>query len=88
MARDAHSRTFPMHRFHNRPGWWMENVIHSEFVARCTMCGQPVREDHSHVMIVPVGRGRMFFHAGCWQIKAVRDEGDHGLKAQREASSA
>ena len=59
----------------------------SEFVARCTSCGQPVREDHSHVMVVPVGRGRMFFHAGCWRVKAVRDPIADKLKAEREAPS-
>ncbi len=59
-----------------------------EFLARCTKCGQPVREDHSHVMVVPVGRGRMFFHAGCWRTKALQDPVDDGLNAEREASSA
>jgi hypothetical protein len=66
----------------------MKNAIHGEFVATCTRCGQTVREDQSHVMIVPVGGSRMFFHAGCWRIKALRDEGDDGLKAEDEASSA
>ena len=37
----------------------------SEVLANCRRCGQPVRESHSHVMIVPVGRARMFFHGGC-----------------------
>jgi hypothetical protein len=40
------------------------------------------------MMLVPVGRGRMFFHAGCGRVKVVRDEGDDGLKAERETSSA
>ena len=60
----------------------------SEFLARCTRCGQPVREDHSHVMLVPVGRGRMFFHAGCWRINPVRDQVDDRLKDVSEESSA
>ena len=34
-------------------------------LADCTRCGRPVQENHSHVMIVPVGRGRMFYHAAC-----------------------
>lgn len=68
-------------------GAGMQNA-QSEFLARCRRCGQPVREDHSHVMIVPVGRGRMFFHAGCWRIKAVRDPVDERPEAEREASSA
>ena len=51
----------------------MKGVRHNEFLATCKACGQPVREDHSHVMLVPVGRGRMFFHAGCWRVDGVRD---------------
>lgn len=36
-----------------------------ETVAVCKRCGQSVHEHQSHIMLVPVGRGRMFFHAGC-----------------------
>jgi hypothetical protein len=57
-----------------------------EFLARCARCGQPVREDHAHVMVVPVGRGRMFFHAGCWRISAMRDPVSDRLKAERKES--
>lgn len=45
----------------------------SEFLANCRRCGQPVREDHSHVMVVPVGRARMFFHRGCEPIRRTPD---------------
>jgi hypothetical protein len=58
-----------------------------EFLARCTECGQPVHEDHSHVMVVPVGRGRMFFHAGCWHDNALHDPVNDGPNAERDASS-
>ena len=34
-------------------------------LAACKRCGRAVREHHSHVMVVPVGRKRMYFHAGC-----------------------
>ena len=34
-------------------------------LADCDRCGRPVREHDSHVMVVPVGRKRMYFHAGC-----------------------
>ena len=65
----------------------MKGVRNSEFLATCKACGQPVREDHSHVMLVPVGRGRMFFHAGCWRVKAARDLAD-SPKVKVEESSA
>lgn len=45
----------------------------SEILANCRRCGQPVRESHSHVMIVPVGRARMFFHGGCEPIERTPD---------------
>ena len=66
----------------------MKGVRHNEFLATCAACGQPVREDHSHVMLVPVGRGRMFFHAGCWHVKAVRDLVGDDPKMTSEESSA
>jgi hypothetical protein len=67
----------------------METVRGCEFVARCTRCGQPVREDHFHMMLVPVGRGRMFFHAGCKRIRPrldlagarLRKEGEEGTSS-------
>jgi hypothetical protein len=31
----------------------------------CKRCGRPVSEHQSHVMVVPVGHKRMYFHAGC-----------------------
>ena len=48
--------------------------ISSEVLANCRRCGQPVRESHSHVMIVPVGRARMFFHGGCEPIEPTPDQ--------------
>ena len=39
-------------------------------------------QDHSHVMVVPVGRGRMFFHAGCWRVRAVRELAADGPKVR------
>jgi hypothetical protein len=39
--------------------------VSDEPLSDCKRCGRPVRKDHSYVMVVPVGRGRMFFHAGC-----------------------
>ena len=50
----------------------MKGVRNTEYVATCEASGRPVREKRSHVMLVPVGRGRMYFHAGCWRVKAVR----------------
>ena len=34
-------------------------------LADCKRCGRPMREDHSQVMVVPVGHKRMYFHAAC-----------------------
>ena len=39
----------------------------------CERCGRPVRENHSHIMIVPVGHKRMYYHAGC---EPIRDKPD------------
>jgi hypothetical protein len=66
----------------------MENVMGNVFVANCKRCGQPVREGHPYVMVVPVGRGRMVFHAGCWRIKAMGDPDGDRLTAEHEESSA
>jgi len=66
----------------------MKGVANSEFLATCKACGQPVREDHSHVMLVPVGRGRMFFHAGCWRVKAAPEMATDTPKVRVEESSA
>ena len=43
-----------------------------ETLADCKRCGRAVREDHSHVMVVPVGHKRMYFHAGCEPPIAVK----------------
>jgi hypothetical protein len=59
----------------------------NQFVARCERCGQAVREDHSHVMVVPVGRGRMFFHAGCEPTRPTSDQADARVRSEREDSS-
>ena len=55
-------------RRHEEVGRVGGNAMSREFLGNCKRCGQPVREDHSYVMVVPVGRGRMFFHAGCEPI--------------------
>jgi hypothetical protein len=54
--------------------------METDFLAVCRRCGQPVREDHSHVMVVPVGRGRMFFHAGCEPVVVEPDLAEGELK--------
>ena len=59
----------------------------SQFIGRCERCGQAVREDHSHVMVVPVGRGRMFFHAGCDPIRPTSDLADERLRTHRQEPS-
>jgi DNA-binding CsgD family transcriptional regulator len=60
------------------------NVVRSEFLANCRRCERPVFDDHSHVMVVPVGRGRMFFHAGCEPTNPASDLADAGLRTDRE----
>jgi hypothetical protein len=60
------------------------NVVRSEFLANCRRCERPVFEDHSHVMVVPVGRGRMFFHEGCVPTNPASDLADARLIADRE----
>jgi hypothetical protein len=56
-----------------------EDGMGRDVVGNCQRCGQVVREDHSHVMLVPVGRGRMFFHAGCEPIRTAGDAADERL---------
>ena len=46
----------------------------NDSMADCKRCGRPVRESHSHVMVVPVGHKRMYFHAGC--EPPIRDKPD------------
>ena len=55
----------------------------SDFVGNCKRCGQPVGEHHSHVMLVPVGRGRMFFHAGCMAASSSNTDGDPSRADER-----
>ena len=45
-------------------GQWKAKSMSDNIAADCTRCGQPVHEHQSHIMLVPVGRGRTFFHAG------------------------
>jgi hypothetical protein len=47
----------------------MSRRTKDEAMGVCKRCGQPVHEHHSHIMLVPVGRGRMFYHAGCEPIR-------------------
>jgi hypothetical protein len=57
-------------------------VSKRKFIGRCRTCGRLVREDDSHVMVVPEGEGRIFFHAGCEPIKRTRDHADERLKTE------
>lgn len=50
----------------------------------CKRCGRPVYERHSYVMLVPVGRGRMFFHAGCEPLKRPPDATSDTPKRDRQ----
>ncbi len=48
--------------------------MYNAIVADCKRCGQPVHEYQSHVMVVPVGHKRLYFHAGC--EPAISDKPD------------
>ena len=51
---------------------WMH--LSGESLADCKRCGRAVHKDHCHVMVVPVGHKRMYFHAGC--EPSIRDKPD------------
>ena len=36
-----------------------------DFFADCNRCRKPLRESHSHIMVVNVDGGRKYFHAAC-----------------------
>jgi hypothetical protein len=36
-----------------------------DYIDDCGRCGRPIKDHHSHVMVVPIGRGRRFYHASC-----------------------
>lgn len=58
----------------------------TEPIADCKRCGRAVREDHSHVMVVPVGHTRMYFHAGCEPpIRDKRDFAEDKIASAHEA---
>jgi hypothetical protein len=48
--------------------------MRDDSIAECKRCGREVRESHSHVMVVPVGHKRMYFHGGCEPL--IRDKRD------------
>jgi hypothetical protein len=58
----------------------------TERIADCKRCGRAVREDLSHVMAVPVGHTRMYFHAGCEPpIRDKRDLAEDKIASAHEA---
>ena len=52
-------------------GLWLVEVrrMSTEPLDDCKRCGRQVREDHSYVMVVPVGHKRLYFHGGCEPIE-------------------
>lgn len=58
-----------------------------EFLGICKRCDQPVYEHHAHVMVVPMGRGRRFFHIGCAPKDRAPDQAEERLQAERRTSS-
>jgi hypothetical protein len=54
-------------------------------LADCKRCGRAVHEDHSHVMVVPMGHKRIYFHAGC--EPPTKDKPDLGEDKIRSAEA-
>ena len=52
-------------------------------IGDCSRCGRPVLERQSHVMIVPIGRGRVFYHAGCEPLRSTAELARGELEASR-----
>ena len=50
----------------------------------CKRCGRQVREDHSYVMVVPVGHKRMYFHGGCEPIGIKPDPAEDKITSAHE----
>ena len=51
-------------------------------IGDCSRCSRPVHEGQSHVMIVPLGRGRVFYHAGCEPSAIGRGAGPRRTRGQ------
>ena len=49
----------------------------------CARCGRAVLEHHSYVMIAPIGRGRVFYHAGCEPLRSAEELARGELEAGR-----
>jgi hypothetical protein len=43
-------------------------------LGNCKRCGRPVSEHQSHVMVVPVGHKRIYFHAGCEPLSRPKSD--------------
>ncbi len=52
-------------------------------VGDCARCGRLVLEHQSHLMIVPSGRGRVFYHAGCEPLRTAEELARGELEADR-----
>ena len=52
-------------------------------IGDCSRCGRPVHEAQSHVMIVPLGPGRVFYHAGCEPLRSAEELARGELEANR-----
>jgi hypothetical protein len=52
-------------------------------IGDCSRCGRPVHEGQSHVMIVPLGRARVFYHAGCEPLRSAEELARGELEANR-----
>jgi hypothetical protein len=52
------------------------------FVGTCQRCGTSVHEEQSHVIVVNVGGGRTFYHAGC-VAPGERDLGEDRISTAR-----
>ena len=52
-------------------------------IGDCSRCGRSVHEGQSHVMIVPLERGRVFYHAGCEPLRSAAELARGELEASR-----
>ena len=52
-------------------------------VGDCARCGRPIFERQSHLMIVPSGRPKVFYHAGCEPLRTAEELARNELEADR-----
>ena len=52
-------------------------------VGECSRCGRPVHEEQSYVMVAPLGRGRVFYHAGCEPLRSAAELARGELESSR-----